>query len=182
MGDLLLIRPGAKVPVDAEVIEGTGDVDESTVTGESMPVPKGRVALVGATINRMGTLRARATAVGSDTALAQIVKLVQEAQASRAPGQRLADRAAFWLVLVALVGGLATFAVWYWAAGASAQESLLFAITVVVICPDAPRAGDADGGDGGHRARGAARHPLQDRRGARGAGEGAASSSTRPAR
>ena len=139
VGDLLLIRPGAKVPVDAEVIEGTGDVDESTVTGESMPVPKGPGSpLVGATINRMGTLRARATAVGSDTALAQIVKLVQEAQASKAPGQRLADRAAFWLVLVALVGGLATFAVWYWAAGASAQESLLFAITVVVItCPDA---------------------------------------------
>ena len=122
MGDLLLIRPGAKVPVDAEVIEGTGDVDGSTVTGESMPVPKGRGRPGGRDDQQDGHLRARATAVGSDTALAQIVKLVQEAQASRAPGQRLADRAAFWLVLVALVGGLATFAVWYWAAGASRRS------------------------------------------------------------
>jgi Cu2+-exporting ATPase len=139
VGDLLFIRPGAKVPVDAEVIEGASDVDESTVTGESMPVPKEPgSALVGATINKTGTLRARATAVGSDTALAQIVKLVQEAQNSKAPGQRLADRAAFWLVLVALLGGAATFAVWYWVVGSSVQESLLYAITVVVItCPDA---------------------------------------------
>ena len=139
VGDLLLIRPGARVPVNAEVLEGTSDVNESMVTGESMPVPKGPGgALVGATINGRGTLRARATAVGSDTALAQIVKLVQEAQNSKAPGQRLADRAAFWLVLVALVGGLATFLVWYVVVGRPVQEALLFAITVVVItCPDA---------------------------------------------
>ena len=139
VGDLLLIRPGAKVPVDAEVMEGASDVDESTVTGESMPVPKEPgSALVGATINTTGTLRARATAVGSDTALARIVKLVQEAQSSRAPGQRLADRAAFWLVFVALLGGAGTFAAWYWIVGRPVQESLLFAITVVVItCPDA---------------------------------------------
>ena len=106
VGDLLLIRPGAKVPVDAVVEEGESEVDESTVTGESLPVHKtAGDELIGATINKNGTLRARATAVGSDTALAQIVKLVQEAQNSKAPGQRLADRAAFWLVLVALVGG-----------------------------------------------------------------------------
>src|SRR6185503_15540078 len=85
-----------------------------------------------------GTLRARASAVGSDTALAQIVKLVQEAQSSKAPGQRLADRAAFWLVLVALVGGALTFSVWYFVVGRDVQDALLFAITVVVItCPDA---------------------------------------------
>jgi Cu2+-exporting ATPase len=139
VGDLLLIRPGSKAPVDAEVIEGESDVDESTVTGESMPVSKRPGdELVGATINKNGTLRARATAVGSDTALAQIVKLVQEAQNSKAPGQRLADRAAFWLVLVALVGGLATFLVWYLVIGRDALGALLFAITVVVItCPDA---------------------------------------------
>ena len=138
VGDLLLIRPGSKVPVDAEVIEGESEVDESTVTGESMPVAKRPGdQLVGATINKNGTLRARATAVGSDTALAQIVKLVQEAQNSKAPAQRLADRAAFWLVLVALVGGLATFLVWL-ALGRSVTDALLFAITVVVItCPDA---------------------------------------------
>jgi Cu2+-exporting ATPase len=139
VGDLLLIRPGAKVPVDAEVLEGDSEVDESTVTGESLPVHKAPGdQLVGATINKNGTLRARATAVGSDTALAQIVQLVQEAQNSKAPGQRLADRAAFWLVLVALVGGTLTFCIWYFAVGRDVQESLLFAITVVVItCPDA---------------------------------------------
>jgi P-type Cu2+ transporter len=138
VGDLLLIRPGAKVPVDAEVMEGESSVDESMVTGESLPVTKKPGdTLVGATINKQGTLRARATAVGSDTALAQIVKLVQEAQNSKAPAQRLADRAAFWLVLVALAGGLVTFLAWI-AVGKSGTGALLFAITVVVItCPDA---------------------------------------------
>jgi Cu2+-exporting ATPase len=139
VGDLLLVRPGAKVPVDAVVEEGFSEVDESTVTGESLPVHKTiGDRLIGATINKNGTLRARATAVGSDTALAQIVKLVQEAQNSKAPGQRLADRAAFWLVLVALVGGGLTFGVWSFLVGRDVQEALLFAITVVVItCPDA---------------------------------------------
>ncbi len=138
VGDLLLIRPGAKIPVDAEVLEGESSVDESMVTGESLPVSKRPGdALVGATINKQGALRARATAVGSDTALAQIVKLVQEAQNSKAPAQRLADRAAFWLVLVALVGGLGTFLVWY-GIDRDTLNALLFAITVVVItCPDA---------------------------------------------
>src|SRR5881409_388641 len=101
------------------------------VTGESMSVSKKPGdKLVGATINKNGTLRARATAVGSDTALAQIVKLVQEAQNSKAPAQRLADRAAFWLVLVALIGGLATLLVWL-AVGRSFTGALLFAITLV---------------------------------------------------
>ncbi|HET8758505.1 MAG TPA: heavy metal translocating P-type ATPase, partial [Solirubrobacteraceae bacterium] len=139
VGDRLLIRPGSKVPVDAVVEEGESQVDESTVTGESLPVSKrAGDQLIGATINKNGTLRARATAVGSDTALAHVVKLVQEAQNSKAPGQRLADQAAFWLVLVALLGGGLTFAVWYLIVGSDVQEALLFAITVVVItCPDA---------------------------------------------
>jgi Cu2+-exporting ATPase len=139
VGDHLLIRPGSKVPVDATVVDGESQVDESTVTGESLPVKKGAGdGLIGATINKNGALRARATAVGSDTALAQIVKLVQEAQNSKAPGQRLADRAAFWLVLVALIGGALTFIVWYFIVGRDVQDALLFAITVVVItCPDA---------------------------------------------
>jgi Cu2+-exporting ATPase len=138
VGDLLLIRPGAKVPVDAELLEGESSVDESMVTGESLPVrKKPGDELIGATINKQGTLRARATAVGSNTALAQIVKLVQEAQNSKAPAQRLADRAAFWLVLVALIGGLGTFLVWY-GIDRNTLDALLFAITVVVItCPDA---------------------------------------------
>jgi Cu2+-exporting ATPase len=137
-GDLVLVRPGAKVPVDGVVEEGESEVDESTVTGESLPVPKSPGSeVIGATVNTNGTLRIRATKVGADTALAQIVKLVQEAQNSKAPGQRLADRAAFWLVLVALIGGGATFLVW-WGAGRSVSEAILFAITVVVItCPDA---------------------------------------------
>jgi Cu2+-exporting ATPase len=139
VGDLLLIRPGAKVPVDAQVTEGDSEVDESTVTGESLPVHKGAGdALVGATINTNGTLRARATAIGSDTALAQIVNLVQQAQNSKAPAQRLADRAASWLVLVALGGGLITFLAWAVIIGADVRQALLYAITVVVItCPDA---------------------------------------------
>ncbi len=139
VGDLLLIRPGSKVPVDALVEEGESQIDESTVTGESLPVKKrAGDELIGATINKNGTLRARATKVGADTALAQIVRLVQEAQNSKAPGQRLADKAAFWLVLVALIGGGLTFAIWYFVVGREVQESLLFAITVVVItCPDA---------------------------------------------
>jgi Cu2+-exporting ATPase len=108
------------------------------VTGESLPVSKGPGDdLIGATINANGSLRARATRVGADTALAQIVELVQQAQNSKAPGQRLADRAASWLVLVALAGGLVTFLVWM-ALGDTVSEAMLFAITVVVVtCPDA---------------------------------------------
>jgi Cu2+-exporting ATPase len=137
-GDLLLVRPGDKIASDGVVEEGHSEVDESVVTGESLPVSKSPGSPVtGATINKNGTLRVRATKVGSDTALAQIVKLVQEAQNSKAPGQRLADRAAFWLVLVALVGGTATLAAWL-LAGRTFAEAMLFAITVVVItCPDA---------------------------------------------
>ncbi|WP_231912094.1 heavy metal translocating P-type ATPase [Rhodococcus sp. HS-D2] len=138
VGDLLLIRPGAKIPVDGIVENGHSEVDESMVTGESLPVTKTEGSeVIGASINTTGTLRVRATKVGSDTALAQIVALVQEAQNSKAPGQRLADRAAFWLVFVALVGGVGTFLVW-WLLDGDIQMALLFAITVVVItCPDA---------------------------------------------
>ncbi len=138
LGDLVLVRPGAKVPTDGMVEEGESEVDESMVTGESLPVAKSVGSeVIGATVNTTGTLRVRATKIGSDTALAQIVALVQDAQNSKAPGQRLADRAAFWLVLVALIGGSVTLAVWL-LTGASFQTSLLFAITVVVItCPDA---------------------------------------------
>ena len=139
VGDLLLIRPGAKVPVDAVIEEGESSVDESTVTGESLLVPKGPGdELIGATINKEGSLRARATKVGSDTALAQIVALVQAAQNSKAPAQRLADGAAFWLVLVALGGGVLTFGTWFAFLESSFARALQFAITVVVIaCPDA---------------------------------------------
>lgn len=137
-GDVMLVRPGGKIPTDGVVDSGDSEVDESMVTGESMPVVKTvGSAVIGATVNTVGTLRVRATKVGADTALAQIVQLVQEAQNSKAPGQRLADRAAFWLVLVALVGGTLTFIGWL-LAGADVPTAILFAITVVVItCPDA---------------------------------------------
>ncbi|MGW0324290.1 heavy metal translocating P-type ATPase [Nocardia sp. NPDC003183] len=138
VGEVLLVRPGAKIAVDGTVLDGSSEVDESMVTGESMPVPKQPgSAVIGATINTTGSLRVQATKVGSDTALAQIVELVQQAQNSKAPGQRLADRAAFWLTLVALLGSLTTLAVWL-LVGASLSTALLFAITVVVVtCPDA---------------------------------------------
>jgi P-type Cu2+ transporter len=138
-GDVVVIRPGNKIPVDGEVIEGESQVDESMLTGESMPVKKAPGdAVIGATINKSGTFRYRATKVGADTALAQIVKLVQEAQNSKAPAQLLADRASQWLVLIAIVLGLTTFAVWFWWIGAPLLFALTLTITVFVIaCPDA---------------------------------------------
>ncbi|WP_292069938.1 copper-translocating P-type ATPase [Mesorhizobium sp.] len=139
LGDIVVLRPGNKLPVDGEVIEGTSTIDESMLTGESMPVTK-KVGdkVIGATINKSGTLRYRSTRVGADTALAQIVRLVQEAQNSKAPAQLLADRASQWLVLAAIVIGLATFAVWFW----WFSQPLLFAMTLtitvfVIACPDA---------------------------------------------
>jgi P-type Cu2+ transporter len=138
-GEIVVIRPGNKIPVDGEVTEGTSLVDESMLTGESMPVNKTVGSqVIGATINKSGTFQYRATKVGADTALAQIVKLVQEAQNSKAPAQLLADRASQWLVLVAIVVGLATFAVWYWWLGAPLLFAVTLTITVFVIaCPDA---------------------------------------------
>lgn len=139
LGETVIVRPGGKIPVDGEILEGASDVDESMLTGESMPVAKKPGdTVIGATINKSGTFRYRATKVGADTALAQIVKLVQEAQNSKAPAQLLADRASQWLVLIAIVIGLLTFAVWYWWIG----ETLLFALTLtitvfVIACPDA---------------------------------------------
>ncbi|HEX9872195.1 MAG TPA: copper-translocating P-type ATPase, partial [Candidatus Tectomicrobia bacterium] len=137
--DVVLIRPGDKISVDGVVIEGESSVDESMITGESLPLKKEPgSAVIGATINKTGTFRFRATKVGADTALAQIVKLVQMAQNSKAPAQRLADRAAQWLVAAAVIFGLATFVGWYWFASASLVFALTLAITVVIIaCPDA---------------------------------------------
>ena len=138
-GEILVIRPGNKLPVDGTIESGDSLVDESMLTGESMPVQKGPGAtVIGATINKSGSFRYKATKVGADSALAQIVKLVQEAQNSKAPAQLLADKAAQWLVIAAIVIGLATFAVWFWWVG----QPLLFAVTLtitvfVIACPDA---------------------------------------------
>lgn len=137
--DTVRIRPGDKIPVDGEVIEGSSEVDESMITGESVALKKmPGDAVIGATINRTGMFTFRATKVGADTALAQIVKLVQQAQNSKAPSQRLADRAAQWLVLAAIAASAATFVLWYWVALSPLVFATTLAITVVVIaCPDA---------------------------------------------
>ena len=121
--------------------------------------------MIGATDQHDGTLRVRATKVGADTALAQIVELVQEAQNSKAPGQRLADRAAFWLVLVALIGGIVDLRGLAGCRADRCETALLFAITVVVDhLPRRARPGDADRDHGRHRTRRAARRAVQERR------------------
>ena len=138
-GDLIVLRPGDKIPVDGEITEGESAVDESLVTGESMPVVKGKGdKVVGGSVNQTGTLTFKATQVGLETVLAQIIKLVEIAQNSKAPGQRIADKAAAWLVVVAIGSGVAAFAGWYFGAGATVLTALTFAISAVVIaCPDA---------------------------------------------
>jgi len=139
VGETVAIRPGNKISVDGTVTEGRSQVDESMLTGESVPVgKKPGDTVIGGTINKSGTFRYTATKVGADTALAQIVKLVQEAQNSKAPAQLLADRAAQWLILIAIAIGLLTFAVWFWWIG----QPLLFAMTLmitifIIACPDA---------------------------------------------
>jgi Cu2+-exporting ATPase len=146
LNDIVLIRPGDKLPVDGVVTEGESSVDESMITGESVPVKKEPGStVIGATINKTGTFRFQATKVGADTALAQIVKLVQVAQNSKAPAQRLADRAAQWLVAAAVLFGLATFVGWYFFGAAlmpAEATPLVFALTlaitvVIIACPDA---------------------------------------------
>ncbi len=139
VNDTVVIRPGNKIPVDGTVTDGSSHVDESMLTGESMPVPKKPGdTVIGATINKSGTFRYAATKVGADTALAHIVKLVQEAQNSKAPAQLLADRASQWLVLAAVLIGLLTFVIWFWWVGQPLLFAMTLTITVFVIaCPDA---------------------------------------------
>ncbi len=138
-GEIVVIRPGNKIPVDGTIETGESLVDESMLTGESMPVQKGPGAtVVGASINKSSSFRYKATKVGADSALAQIVKLVQEAQNSKAPAQLLADKAAQWLVIAAIAIGLTTFSVWFWVIGEPLLFSVTLTITVFVIaCPDA---------------------------------------------
>jgi Cu2+-exporting ATPase len=139
VGDLVRLRPGDKVPVDGEITEGATSADEALITGESQPLPRRPGdALVGGSFNISGAVTMRATRVGRDTVLAQIGALVERAQQSKAPGQRLADRAAAVLVVVAVGAGVVTFAWWSLGAGAPFAIALTFAIsTVVVACPDA---------------------------------------------
>ncbi|MFA5800294.1 MAG: copper-translocating P-type ATPase [Candidatus Peribacteraceae bacterium] len=137
--DVVILKPGDKVPVDGEIIEGQSSIDESLVTGESIPVSKEKGGkVVGGSVNQTGVVKFRATQVGSETVLAQIIKLVETAQNSKAPGQRIADKAAAILVIVAIGSGLLTFFGWFVIGGAPVITALTFAISAVVIaCPDA---------------------------------------------
>jgi Cu2+-exporting ATPase len=137
-GDVVLVRPGASVPADGTVMEGASEVNESMITGESRPVKKGQGELVIAgTVNGAGSLRVQVTGTGEQTALAGIMRLVEQAQTSRSRAQVLADRAAFWLTMAAIVAGVVTFVAWMALRGdpAFAVERL---VTVLVIsCPHA---------------------------------------------
>ena len=139
VGDTLVLKPGDKVPVDGEIIGGETAIDEALVTGESLPVTKNKGdSVIGGSINQSGTVQFKATKVGSDTALAQIVKLVETAQNSKAPGQRIADKFAGYLVILAVSAGLLTFFIWLGLGSVGWLLALTFAIsTVVIACPDA---------------------------------------------
>jgi Cu+-exporting ATPase len=134
--DVILVRPGEKIPVDGEVIEGASTVDEAMVTGESMPVKKQPGdEVIGATINKTGSFKFRATRIGKDTFLAQIVKLVQQAQGSKAPIQRLADRVTGWFVPAVIAIAIATFIIWYNIMG-NVTLALMTTVGVLIIaCP-----------------------------------------------
>ena len=138
VGDELVIRPGEKIPVDAIVLSGSSAVDESMVTGEPMPdIKQAGDSVIGATINTTGSLRVRADRVGSDTVLAQIIRLVQQAQASKAPIERLADAVSGYFVPAVIAIALVTFAVWYAAGPAPALTlALVSAVSALIIaCP-----------------------------------------------
>jgi len=139
LGDIIILKPGDKVPVDGEIIEGETAIDESLVTGESIPATKNiGDQVIGGSINVTGSVKFKATKIGKDTALARIVRMVEEAQNSKAPGQRIADKFAKYLVIVAVGSGLLVFGIWYLIMGVPVLLALSFAIaTVVIACPDA---------------------------------------------
>ncbi len=137
VGDIIIVRPGEKIPVDGTVTEGESTVDESMITGESVPVHKKKGAhVIGATINKIGSFRFRTTRVGSDTMLAQIIRLVEEAQGSKAPIQRLADTVSGYFVQAVITLSLLAFSYWFFIA----QQPFLFSLTIlvstlIIACP-----------------------------------------------
>ena len=137
VGDIVMVKPGEKIAVDGEITEGSSTIDESMITGESMPVAKQTGdRVIGATINKQGSFLFRATKVGSDTLLAQIVELVSKAQASRAPIQKVVDQVSSVFVPTVLIIAILTFTVWYVFLGAAFIDALLFAVAVIIIaCP-----------------------------------------------
>ena len=138
VGDIVVVRPGEKLPVDGELIEGTSAVDESMITGESMPVEKGPGdEIIGGTINKTGSFRFRATRVGKDTALANIIRMVQEAQGSKAPIQHIVDKVAGYFVPTVMILAVLAFMVWY---DFGPEPRIVFSIivfvtTLIIACP-----------------------------------------------
>ncbi|MEM2138011.1 MAG: HAD-IC family P-type ATPase, partial [Candidatus Anstonellaceae archaeon] len=137
VGDIIIVKPGDKIPVDGVVVEGASSVDESMITGESMPVHKKKGdTVIGATINKTGSFKFKATKVGADTMLAQIIKLVEDAQGSKAPIQKIADTVAGYFVQGVIVAALLAFGFWFFMSG----QPLLFALTIlvstlIIACP-----------------------------------------------
>ncbi|OGG03837.1 copper-translocating P-type ATPase [Candidatus Gottesmanbacteria bacterium RBG_16_37_8] len=136
-GDVVLVRPGEKVPVDGKIIKGSSSVDESLVTGESLPVEKNTGdSVIGATINKTGSFEFEATRVGSETTLSQIIRLIEEAQGSKAPIQAFADRISSWFVPAVILIAIGTFVVWYFVLGAALSFALMaFTAVIVIACP-----------------------------------------------
>ncbi|NJK51234.1 cadmium-translocating P-type ATPase [Candidatus Gracilibacteria bacterium] len=136
LGDIVLVRPGEKIPVDGEIVEGSSMLDEAMVTGESIPVKKHPGdEVIGATMNKTGSFKFRATRVGKDTFLAQIVKLVQQAQGSKAPIQRLADRVTGWFVPAVIAIAIATFIIWYNVMGNVTMALITTVGVLIIACP-----------------------------------------------
>ncbi|WP_425059888.1 Copper-exporting P-type ATPase [Sporomusa carbonis] len=138
VGDIVVVRPGEKIPVDGVIVEGTSTVDESMLTGESLPVDKkAGDQVVGATINKLGTFKFRATKVGKDTALAQIVRIVEEAQGSKAPIQRFADVVSGYFVPAVVGLSILTFAAWFFIfdPGNFSRALVNFTAVLVIACP-----------------------------------------------
>jgi Cu2+-exporting ATPase len=137
-GDLVLVRPGAKIPADGVVVEGESSVNEAMITGESRPVAKSPgVEVIAGTVNGNGSLRVKVTKVGEETALAGIMRLVAEAQSSRSMTQNLADRAAYWLTMIAITVGALTFGYWAFDAATTAFALERTVTVLVITCPHA---------------------------------------------
>ncbi|MBE9123280.1 copper-translocating P-type ATPase [Tychonema sp. LEGE 07199] len=136
IGDIVQVRPGEQIPVDGEVIEGASTVDEAMVTGESLPVKKQLGdEVIGSTINKTGSFKFRTTKIGKDTFLAQIVKMVQDAQGSKAPIQKLADEVTGWFVPAVIAVALATFVVWFNATGNFTLATITMVEVLIIACP-----------------------------------------------
>jgi len=136
LGDIVVVRPGEKLPVDGKIVSGNSSIDESMLTGESLPVEKkAGDYVIGATINKVGTFRFEATKIGKDTALSQIIKMVEDAQGSKAPIQKIADQVSGIFVPVVVVIALLTFLVWYFTTGDITRAIVSSVAVLVIACP-----------------------------------------------